>query len=114
MDNPTSHHLANLDSRRRACEHCNAIFTAGRSDQRFCTDLCRLRRWRIRKSTPSPCSETGQQRLDALGANLDRLQAEIAELRRLQTALQDALATCQCAHSSPGDHTEPSDPEPRI
>lgn len=115
MDSPTSHHLADLASRKRACEHCNAIFTTGRSDQRFCTDLCRLRRWRIRKSAPPPCSETGQQRLAALGANLDRLQAEITELRRLQSALQDALATCLCAQSSPSDHTlEPSDTTPRI
>jgi hypothetical protein len=100
MDNSASQYLANLDARRRVCEHCEATFNPGRSDQRFCTDLCRLRRWRMRKSTPSPCTEAGQQRLAALGANLDRLQAQITELRQLNAALHDALATCDCAESS--------------
>ncbi|WP_328522914.1 hypothetical protein [Kribbella sp. NBC_00359] len=34
----------------RACEHCAAFFVARRSDQRFCSDRCRLRHWRLQKS----------------------------------------------------------------
>jgi hypothetical protein len=100
MDDSTSQYLAILDARRRVCEHCATTFIAGRSDQRFCTDLCRLRRWRSRKTTPSACDAGGQQRLDALRAEIDRLEVQIAELRQVHAALREALATCRCAQSS--------------
>ncbi|NUR97931.1 MAG: hypothetical protein HOV67_22080 [Kribbellaceae bacterium] len=41
----------------RACEHCAAFFIARRSDQRFCSDRCRLRHWRLRKSASDAVPE---------------------------------------------------------
>lgn len=105
MDNSASQYLANLDERRRVCEHCATAFVAGRSDQRFCTDLCRLRHWRSRKTIPSACGAGGQQRLDALRTEIDRLEVQIAELRQVHVALHEALATCRCAQSSADAHT---------
>jgi hypothetical protein len=96
MDDSVSKYLANLDARRRMCEHCAATFIVGRSDQRFCTDLCRLRRWRSRKANSSARGAGGQQRLDALSAEIDRLEAQIADLRQVHVALREALATCGC------------------
>lgn len=45
-------HTVNRDGRvnDRACEHCAAFFIARRSDQRFCSDRCRLRHWRLLRS----------------------------------------------------------------
>lgn len=100
MDKSASQHLAHLDARRRACEHCATTFIAGRSDQRFCTDLCRLRHWRRRKSVPPACGAYSQQRLDALRAEIDRLEVQVAELRQVHVALREALATYRCAQSS--------------
>lgn len=99
MDNSSSQYLAILDARRRVCEHCASTFVAGRSDQRFCTDLCRLRRWRSRKTISTACASNGQQRLDALHSEIDRLEAQIAELRQVHLALRETLANCQCTQS---------------
>jgi hypothetical protein len=99
MDNSSSQYLAILDARRRVCEHCASTFIAGRSDQRFCTDLCRLRRWRSRKTIPTACAANGQQRLDALHTEIDRLEAQVAELRQVHLALRETLATCQYTQS---------------
>jgi hypothetical protein len=104
MDNSSSQYFAILDARRRVCEHCASTFVAGRSDQRFCTDLCRLRRWRSRKTIPAACAANSQQRLDALHAEIDRLEAQVAELRQVHLALREILATCQCTQS-PTDRT---------
>jgi hypothetical protein len=41
----------------RACEHCAAFFIARRSDQRFCSDRCRLRHWRLQKSATDAATE---------------------------------------------------------
>ncbi|GAA1658205.1 hypothetical protein GCM10009744_59280 [Kribbella alba] len=108
MDNSSSKYLAILDARGRVCEHCASTFIAGRSDQRFCTDLCRLRHWRCRKTTPSACDAGGQQRLDAMRAEVDRLEAQITDLRQTHAALREALATCQCAQSSVDEPTRPT------
>jgi hypothetical protein len=97
MDNSSSQYLAILNARRRVCEHCASTFVVGRSDQRFCTDLCRLRRWRSRKTDHSACAAGGQQRLDALLREIDRLEVEIAELWQVHMALREVLATCKCA-----------------
>lgn len=99
MDDSVSKYLANLDARRRVCEHCAATFIAGRSDQRFCTDLCRLRRWRSRKAISPARGASGQQRLDALSAEIDRLEAQVAELRQVHLALREIVTTCQCTRS---------------
>jgi hypothetical protein len=102
MDNSANRYLANLDARRRVCEHCATTFTAGRSDQRFCTDLCRVRHWRSRKSIPSACGASGQQRLDALRTEIDRLEAQVAELWQVHVALHEALGTCRCPQANAG------------
>ncbi|WP_134119350.1 hypothetical protein [Kribbella kalugense] len=41
----------------RACEHCAAFFIARRSDQRFCSDRCRLHHWRLQKSATNAAAE---------------------------------------------------------
>lgn len=46
--------------RDRACEHCAVFFMARRSDQRFCTDRCRLRHWRLLKATLSAATPEAQ------------------------------------------------------
>jgi len=108
MDNSSNQHFASLGARRRVCEHCASTFFAGRSDQRFCTDLCRLRNWRSRKTAPSACAAGSQQRLDALLREIDRLEVQIAELRHVHAALREVLITCKCAQPSVDEPTRTS------
>lgn len=86
----------------RACEHCAAFFIARRSDQRFCSDRCRLRHWRLQKSATnaavaersSIASHTQTIRKILLGlidaspraAVAAQLRATFAELSKLDQA----------------------------
>jgi hypothetical protein len=114
MDISDTRYLVKLAARSRLCEHCATPFFAGRSDQRFCTDRCRLRHWRNLRSTPSPCTETGQERLADISSKLDRLEAQLAELRQAHVALSEALTHCRCTISNQApDLAEPSNDSDR-
>jgi hypothetical protein len=93
MDNSSSQYFASLDARRRVCEHCASTFVAGRSDQRFCTDLCRLRRWRSRKTNPTACAANGQQRLDARNLPMHTIYRRQTQLI-VAAAVVNAHAPC--------------------
>lgn len=87
----------------RACEHCAAFFIARRSDQRFCSDRCRLRHWRLLKSalrasaaegSPAdlPTQTAREVLLSLLGedvplAVVDRARRAVAELADLEREL---------------------------
>lgn len=74
--------------RTRACEYCAAVFVARRSDRRFCSDRCRLRHWRSRRTAASGALRDDHQLLDALRAEIDQLHREVADLRRALTELE--------------------------
>lgn len=83
-----------------ACEHCAAFFIARRSDQRFCSDRCRLRQWRLMKATLSASAPEGHSAaaptrtvrevlfglLDENSPNavVERVQTAVAELTDLE------------------------------
>ena len=50
-----------------------------------------------RKTDHSACAAGGQQRLDTLLREIDRLEVQIAELRQVHMALREVFATCKCA-----------------
>lgn len=95
MDNPDAPFEAISDAREHVCQHCAASFIAARSDQRFCSDYCRLRDWRSRKTLQpsSPSSDPG--RIDTLLAEINRLQRQVAELQRTNASLREGLKRTQ-------------------
>ncbi|GAA3129108.1 hypothetical protein GCM10010530_57680 [Kribbella aluminosa] len=114
----------------RACEHCAAFFIARRSDQRFCSDRCRLRNWRLQKSATnaavaersSVASHTQTIRKILLGlidadprsAVAEPLRAAFGELAKLDQAIfrlqrqNDVPGTSDLAAGAPPeDHGTP-------
>lgn len=59
-----------------------------RSDQRFCSNSCRLHRWRTLQKTRAPATESSQKLVDLLRSELDRLELQVAELGQANTALR--------------------------
>jgi predicted nucleic acid-binding Zn ribbon protein len=82
-------------ARKHVCEHCAAVFKATRSDQRFCSDLCRLRHWRSRRALQSMSEAIDAGRLAALVAEVDRLGLQVAELQQANATLREALSQTQ-------------------
>jgi predicted nucleic acid-binding Zn ribbon protein len=83
-----------LTARQHVCEHCADAYTASRSDQRFCSDRCRLRNWRRRKRVRSTDAiEAGL--VATLRAEVDRLQRQVTELQHANATLREALSRAQ-------------------
>jgi predicted nucleic acid-binding Zn ribbon protein len=83
-----------LTARQHVCEHCADTYTAARSDQRFCSDRCRLRNWRSRKQVRS-AQAIEAEHVTALLAEVDRLQHQVTELQRANATLREALNRAQ-------------------
>jgi hypothetical protein len=91
VDNFGAPYEAISERRQHVCVHCGETYIAVRSDQRFCSDYCRLRHWRSRK-TVQPTTPSGRaQRIETLLAEIDRLQRQTAELQRANAALRESL-----------------------
>ncbi|MER7247003.1 DUF2116 family Zn-ribbon domain-containing protein [Kribbella sp. NPDC000426] len=85
---------SDLSARQHVCEHCADTYTASRSDQRFCSDHCRLRNWRSRKRVRS-ADAIEAEHVTVVLAEVDRLQHQVAELQRANAALREALSRAQ-------------------
>src|SRR4051812_10023045 len=107
MDNLPRPYRIDPAVRSRVCEHCASTFTAGRSDQRFCSDSCRLRRWRTRRKVHSAIGSGDLERLATLLTEIDRLERQVAELQHANAALREALADARTC-SVPPRWTRPS------
>lgn len=83
-----------LTARQHVCEHCASTYTASRSDQRFCSDSCRLRNWRRRRRVPS-AEAIGAEHVRTLIAEVDRLHHQVTELQHANATLRDALSRAQ-------------------
>jgi hypothetical protein len=79
-------------ARTTLCEQCAATFIMARSDQRFCSDSCRLRRWRTLRKTARPEPKIDQKYVDQLRSEVTRLAHQVAELRFANDQLRAALA----------------------
>ncbi|MBP2354945.1 hypothetical protein JOF29_006055 [Kribbella aluminosa] len=109
----------------RACEHCAVSFIARRSDQRFCSDRCRLRHWRLQKSAASVTTNEGllaashvqaaRQILlglidaDPRAAVAERVRVAFAELAKLDQAiirLQRQTPAPRSSNLAPGEPSE--------
>jgi hypothetical protein len=91
VDNSDAPDDAISERRKHVCQHCAETYIAARSDQRFCSDWCRLRHWRSRKKL-QPTTPTGQDpRIKGLLAEIDRLQRQTTELQRSNAALRESL-----------------------
>ncbi|WP_405066901.1 DUF2116 family Zn-ribbon domain-containing protein [Kribbella sp. NBC_01510] len=88
-----------LTARRHVCEHCSDTYTAARSDQRFCSDRCRLRHWRSRKRVRS-AEAIEAEHVTALLVEIDRLRRQVTELQDANTTLRDALRRAQARRLS--------------
>lgn len=111
----------------RACEHCAAFFIAGRSDQRFCSDRCRLRHWRLQKSATNAATEDRSpsaahtqtirkillslSRASPRPAAAEHLRAAFAELAELDQAISRLQRRVDRARTS--DLTAGAPPEDR-
>ncbi|GAA3111731.1 hypothetical protein GCM10010530_38320 [Kribbella aluminosa] len=85
-----------LTARQHVCEHCGDAYTAARSDQRFCSDSCRLRNWRRRRRVLS-AEAIEAEHVTVLLAEVDRLRHQVAELQQSNAALREALSEAQKA-----------------
>ncbi|MEV0790440.1 DUF2116 family Zn-ribbon domain-containing protein [Kribbella sp. NPDC050459] len=83
-----------LTTRQHVCEHCGDAFTAARSDQRFCSDRCRLRHWRSRRQVRS-AEAIEAEHVAVLLAEVGRLQRQVSELQRANATLREALNRAQ-------------------
>jgi protein-arginine kinase activator protein McsA len=83
-----------LSARQHVCEHCGDTYTAARSDQRFCSDRCRLRNWRTRRGVCS-AEAVEAEHVSALLAEVDRLRRQVAELQQANATLREALSHAQ-------------------
>jgi predicted nucleic acid-binding Zn ribbon protein len=83
-----------LSARQHVCEHCGDTYTAARSDQRFCSDLCRLHHWRSRKRVRS-AEAIEAEHVAVLLAEVVRLQRQVTELQRANAILREALGRAQ-------------------
>lgn len=83
-----------LTARQHVCEHCAATYIAARSDQRFCSDRCRLRDWRGRKRVRS-AEAIEAEHVTRLLAEVRRLQSQVTELQRANATLREALSRAQ-------------------
>jgi len=99
MNIPQPPEIANSSYRTNVCEQCSAHFEMTRSDQRFCSDLCRLRRWRTLRKTRLTPTETTRNLVDALRADVARLESQTAELRQANAALRQQLKRLQTPQS---------------
>ncbi|TCC47967.1 hypothetical protein E0H75_24880 [Kribbella capetownensis] len=81
-------------ARQHVCQHCGATYIAARSDQRFCSDLCRLRHWRGRRRVRSAQASEAEI-VRTLIEEVGRLQHEVTELRRANATLREALGRAQ-------------------
>ncbi|MFG1625448.1 DUF2116 family Zn-ribbon domain-containing protein [Kribbella sp. NPDC049227] len=88
---PFGHDLTAL---HHVCEHCADSYTAARSDQRFCSDHCRLRHWRSRKRVRS-AEAIEAKHVTTLLTEVDRLQHQVTELQRSNASLREALKRAQ-------------------
>lgn len=83
-----------LAARQHVCEHCGDTYIGARSDQRFCSDWCRLRNWRSRKRVRS-AEEIEAEHVAALLAEVDRLTRQVIELQHANVTLREALRRAQ-------------------
>ncbi|MEV4264571.1 DUF2116 family Zn-ribbon domain-containing protein [Kribbella sp. NPDC049584] len=83
-----------LTARQHVCEHCADTYTASRSDQRFCSDRCRLRNWRSRKRVRS-AEALEAEHVTLLLTEVVRLQHQVTELQRANANLRDAVRRAQ-------------------
>ncbi|WP_133788398.1 DUF2116 family Zn-ribbon domain-containing protein [Kribbella sp. VKM Ac-2571] len=83
-----------LSARQHVCEHCGDTYTAARSDQRFCSDRCRLRHWRSRRRVRS-AEAIEAEHVTVLLAEVGRLQHQVTELQRANVSLREALSSAQ-------------------
>lgn len=83
-----------LTTRQHVCEQCADTYTAARSDQRFCSDLCRLHHWRSRKRVRS-AQAIEAEHVAVLLAEVDRLQRQTTELQHANATLREALSRAQ-------------------
>jgi hypothetical protein len=83
-----------LTARQHVCEDCSDTYTAARSDQRFCSDRCRLRHWRSRRRVRS-AEAIEAESVRTLAAEVARLQHQVAELQHANATLREALSRAQ-------------------
>jgi predicted nucleic acid-binding Zn ribbon protein len=83
-----------MSARHHVCGHCGDIYTAVRSDQRFCSDRCRLRHWRSRRRVRS-AEAIGAECVRELTTEIDRLQHQVTELQDANATLREALSRSQ-------------------
>jgi predicted nucleic acid-binding Zn ribbon protein len=83
-----------LTARQHVCEHCSDTYSAARSDQRFCSDRCRLRHWRSRRRVRS-AEAIEAEGVRTLTAEVARLQHQVAELQHANATLREALSRAQ-------------------
>lgn len=83
-----------LSARQHVCEHCGDTYTAARSDQRFCSDRCRVRNWRSRRRVRS-AEAIEAEHVTVLLAEVDRLQRQVTELQQANATLRAALSRAQ-------------------
>jgi predicted nucleic acid-binding Zn ribbon protein len=83
-----------LSARQHVCGHCGDTYTAARSDQRFCSDRCRVRHWRSRRRVRS-AEAIEADHVRELLAEIDRLQRQITELQGANATLRDVLSRTQ-------------------
>jgi predicted nucleic acid-binding Zn ribbon protein len=83
-----------LSARQHVCEHCGDTYTAARSDQRFCSDHCRLRNWRSRRRVRS-AEAIEAEYITVLLAEVDRLQHQVTELQQANATLREAPSQAQ-------------------
>ena len=83
-----------LSARQHVCEHCADTYTAARSDQRFCSDRCRLRNWRSRRRVRS-AEAIEAEHVTVLLAEVDRLHRQVTELQQANATLREALSQSQ-------------------
>ena len=83
-----------LTARQHVCAHCGDTYITARSDQRFCSDRCRLRDWRSRRRVRS-AEAIEAEHATVLLAEVSRLQRQVTELQRANAALREALRRAQ-------------------
>jgi endogenous inhibitor of DNA gyrase (YacG/DUF329 family) len=83
-----------LSARQHVCGHCGDTYTAARSDQRFCSDRCRLRHWRNRRRVRAIEARDAED-VTAILAEVERLQRQVTELQHANAALRQALSHAQ-------------------
>lgn len=94
MDDPASSYRPSSLARTHVCQDCASTFIAGRSDQRFCSDLCRGRHWRSRQALRLE-SRIDTDEMRGLRAEVDRLLREVAQLREFNGFLRRCLSAAE-------------------